>query len=195
MGGVRYSYTLNVVYFVEALCYKPKGRRLKSRWGHWTLFLLPHPSSCTMALGFTHPLTEMSTGKKCFWGAEGGRRERLTNHTVIVSRMSRQCGILNISQHYRPPRPIWGITLVYLDSALEKERERYVRPASWPGSFTTGETALGTHHTRGRVSLMAGLGTVHTISISCLNRESNPGFLRCQGRNTFPVWTGTLLQK
>jgi hypothetical protein len=31
-----------------------------------------------------------------------------------VSRLSRQCGILNISQPYRPPRPVTGITLLYL---------------------------------------------------------------------------------
>jgi hypothetical protein len=29
--------------------------------------------------------------------------------TVIVSRLSRQCGILNISQTYRPPRTVTGI--------------------------------------------------------------------------------------
>jgi hypothetical protein len=32
-----------------------------------------------------------------------------------VSRLSRQCGILNISQHYRPPRPVTGIALLYGD--------------------------------------------------------------------------------
>jgi hypothetical protein len=31
-----------------------------------------------------------------------------------VSRLSRQCGILNISQPYRPPRPVIGIALLYL---------------------------------------------------------------------------------
>jgi hypothetical protein len=30
-----------------------------------------------------------------------------------VSRLSRQCGILNISQSYRPPRPVTGITLLF----------------------------------------------------------------------------------
>jgi hypothetical protein len=29
-----------------------------------------------------------------------------------VSRLSRQCGILNISQHYRPPRPVTGIAFL-----------------------------------------------------------------------------------
>jgi hypothetical protein len=31
---------------------------------------------------------------------------------LTVSRLSRQCGILNISQPYRPPRPVKGIALL-----------------------------------------------------------------------------------
>ena len=37
---------------VEALRYNPEGRGFDSRCGH--------PSDCTMALGSTQPLTEMS---------------------------------------------------------------------------------------------------------------------------------------
>jgi hypothetical protein len=32
---------------------------------------------------------------------------------LTVSRLSRQCGILNISQRYRPPRPVTRIALLY----------------------------------------------------------------------------------
>jgi hypothetical protein len=34
---------------------------------------------------------------------------------LTVSRLSRQCGILNISQPYRPPGPVTGIALLYGD--------------------------------------------------------------------------------
>jgi hypothetical protein len=51
-----------------------------------------------------------------------------------VRRLSRQCGILNISQPYRPPRPVAGIVLLffYRDDAREETPrkqggERYMK--------------------------------------------------------------------
>jgi hypothetical protein len=49
-----------------------------------------------------------------FLGVKCGRCIGLTSLPPSVSRLSRQCGILNISQPYRPPQPVTGIALLFL---------------------------------------------------------------------------------
>jgi hypothetical protein len=72
---LRFSVGLNLIWvhavaqLVEALRYKPEGRGFDSRWCHWIFFFLHNPSGCTMALGSTQPLTEMST-RGISWGVK-----------------------------------------------------------------------------------------------------------------------------
>jgi hypothetical protein len=78
------------------------------------VFNLPNPFSRTRPWGSLSLLTEMSikNRKKCFWGVERGWCTGLITLPLSVSRLSRQCGILNISQLYRPPQPVTGIALL-----------------------------------------------------------------------------------
>jgi hypothetical protein len=40
----------------------------------------------------------------------------LTTLSLSMSQLSKQCGILSITQPYRPPRPVTGIALLYFSS-------------------------------------------------------------------------------
>jgi hypothetical protein len=58
-------------------------------------FNLSNRSSSSMALGFTQPLTEMST-RKCYSRVERCRRVKMTASPCSVTLLSRQCAIFDI---------------------------------------------------------------------------------------------------
>jgi hypothetical protein len=96
-----------VTYLVEALRYKPEVRGIESRWGGF-FFNLPNPSSRTMALRSTKPLTEMST-RNLPWGK--GRPAHMADHLTAI------CEPI-VQKMWEPRRltTLWASTACYRDS-------------------------------------------------------------------------------
>jgi hypothetical protein len=106
------GYTAQIV--VKALCYKKDGRGFKTRWGEWIvsvdLILL-----ATLGSG-VYSASNRNEYQKQKINVSGGVKRNwcigLTTLPPSVSGLSRQCGILNIWQPYRP---VTGIALLYGD--------------------------------------------------------------------------------
>jgi hypothetical protein len=71
----------------------------------------PNPSSCTMALGSTQPLTGMSI--RNLPGVKSGWNLKVTS-LPFATCLSRKCGSLDVSQPYRLPWPVIRINLLLL---------------------------------------------------------------------------------
>jgi hypothetical protein len=66
-------------------------------------------------VGSLSPYEKLSRSRKIMFLGSCVRPVRKADDlTALWEQMSRHCGIRNISQSYRPPRPVAGIALLYL---------------------------------------------------------------------------------
>ena len=96
--------------------------RVRSRWCHWNFSLRNH-SGCTMALGLTQPLTEMST-RNISWGQRWPER-RADNTTTFMCRLSWNLGT---STSWNPPglsRLVMGLPYLCLMWRHTVDRYKY----------------------------------------------------------------------
>jgi AraC-like DNA-binding protein len=87
------------------------GRSLVRVLDEVDFFDLRNPSSHTVALRVTQPITEMTT--RTFPGGKGGRRVRLTTMPLSVSRMSENVGA-STSHSSKGLHCLYGDSLAYL---------------------------------------------------------------------------------
>jgi hypothetical protein len=98
------------IVVVEALFYKSEGRGFETGWGKWIFFFF-----------FIYPILPAAVGPEVCSDSNRHEYQKQKNHVSgeystippSVSRLSRQCGIFNISQPYRPPQPAKGIALLF----------------------------------------------------------------------------------
>jgi hypothetical protein len=112
-----------VVQLVEAVRYKPEGRG-------FGIFHWHNPSGCTVTLGLTQPLTEMSK-RNISWGVKGGRCVGLTTLPPSWADFLERLGVSNSWNPHVVSRPVLGLLCRLIYGGMQD-----VRRASWRGHIS-----------------------------------------------------------
>jgi hypothetical protein len=100
---------------IKALNYKPEGCGFETRTCEWLFLKSPNHLAAALGPGVHSAANRNEYHKqKNNVSGEYNAAVGLTTLPQSMSRLSMQCGILNISQPYRPPRPVMGIALLFL---------------------------------------------------------------------------------
>jgi hypothetical protein len=139
LGSLSHTFLSVVAYWLKHSATKLEGRGFETQWVEWILSIyLILPAVLGPGVYSASNRNDYQKETKCLWVVERIRCVRLTISLSSMSRLSRQCGILNISLPYRPLRPITGMALLFYVGDVRTSQETYILAsmASYGDSFT-----------------------------------------------------------